>query len=73
VSRAVDAGGGRLWSAANPRDLTRLFSDALDELRARYLLTYRPSGPVVAGWHRVEVRLMGSRGDIRARPGYFVP
>jgi Ca-activated chloride channel homolog len=73
VHRALDAGGGRLWSAASPRDLASLFSDALNELRGRYLISYHPTGPAVPGWHQVEVRLKGSRGDVRARPGYFVP
>lgn len=73
VHRALEAGGGRLWSAANPRDLSRLFADALGELRTRYLITYTVAGPPARGWHGVEVRLKGVRGDVQARPGYWVP
>jgi VWFA-related protein len=73
LQRAVEAGGGRLWSAAAADELKELFAEALDELRARYLLTYTPQGVASSGWHEVKVRLKGARGDVRARPGYFVP
>jgi VWFA-related protein len=73
LSRAVQAGGGRLWSAALPGELTELFAEALDELRARYLLTYTPQGVATPGWHEVTVGLKDARGDVHARPGYFVP
>jgi Ca-activated chloride channel homolog len=66
------AGGGRRWSAQSSRDLRALFATALDELRSRYLLTYSPQGVAREGWHDVKVRLKGTRGDVTARPGYFV-
>jgi len=73
LQRAVQAGGGRVWSAATPDELRELFAEALDELRARYLISYTPQGLTRPGWHEVTVRLKGARGDVRARPGYFVP
>jgi len=73
LQRAVQAGGGRFWSAAVPDELKELFAAALDELRARYLLTYTPQGVASSGWHEVKVKLKGVHGDVRARPGYFVP
>ncbi|MGE0812949.1 MAG: VWA domain-containing protein [Vicinamibacterales bacterium] len=72
LQAAVDAGGGRLWSAQTPAALRALFVSALDELRARYLIAYSPPGPPVPGWHDVRVRLKGARGEVTARPGYFV-
>lgn len=69
----ADAGGGRRWQATSPGDLRTLFDRVLDELRARYLLTYSPSGVAREGWHGVKVSLKGARGDVTARPGYFVP
>lgn len=72
LGRAVRASGGRVWSAASDRELRRLFLDALQELRDRYLVTYVPPEPAAAGWHKVEVRLNDVRGDVRARPGYWV-
>lgn len=73
LQRAVDAGGGRQWLAEEPRLVRQLFATALDELRARYLLTYSPAGPVTSGWHDVRVRVKRGRADVKARPGYFVP
>ena len=67
------AGGGRHWAAQKPSDLNDLFGKALNELRARYLLTYTPSGVQRSGWHDVKVTLRNARGDVTARPGYFVP
>jgi len=68
----ADAGGGRVWSATSGRDLRQLFGKVLEELRARYLLTYFPSGVAGDGWHDVKVTLKGARGDVTARPGYLV-
>ena len=72
LGRLAAAGGGRRWLAASPNDLRNLFGRVLDELRARYLLTYYPRGVTTEGWHDVEVTLKGARGDVTARPGYYV-
>ncbi len=72
LTKLADAGGGRRWSASSSRDLRELFARVLEELRSRYLLTYYPSGVAGAGWHDVKVMLKGARGDVIARPGYFV-
>jgi hypothetical protein len=72
ASKLADAGGGRSWSATSARALRELFGEALDELRARYLITYYPSGVDRSGWHDVTVTLKGARGEVTARPGYFV-
>jgi VWFA-related protein len=69
----ADAGGGRRWSASSSGDLRELFARVLEELRSRYLLTYSPAGVARDGWHDVKVTLKGARGDVIARPGYFVP
>jgi hypothetical protein len=53
-------------------DLKDLFGKALNELRARYLVTYSPNGVSREGWHDVKVTLKNARGDVMARPGYFV-
>lgn len=64
--------GGRVWSAKSPRDLKPLFTQALEEMRARYLLTYSPNEPPKEGYHTLNVTLKNARGDVTARPGYFV-
>jgi VWFA-related protein len=72
VERLVQTAGGRLWSAQSEDDLERLFTSALDEMRARYLLTFSPRRPLRPGWHELKVRLRHVSGEITARPGYFV-
>lgn len=72
LDRLVDSAGGRTWSATSDRQLRELFTRALEEMRARYLLTYTPHGVSRPGWHDLKVRLMNGRADITARPGYFV-
>ena len=52
--------------------MEELFGRVLDEMRARYLLTYSPSGPQKPGWHQIKVSLKGARGDVIAKQGYFV-
>ena len=66
------AGGGRQWVADKASDLNGLFGKALNELRSRYLLTYSLTGVKREGWHDVKVTLKGARGDVTARPGYYV-
>ena len=64
--------GGRVWSAKSSSDLKALFTQALEEMRARYLLTYSAKGVPQDGWHTLKVSLKNARGDVTARPGYFV-
>jgi Ca-activated chloride channel family protein len=71
LGRLADTGGGRRWFARSAGDLRELFGRALNELRARYLLTYSPTGVSREGWHDVKVTLKGARGEVTARPGYF--
>jgi len=73
LTRLVDASGGRTWSATSDRQLQELFTKALEEMRARYLLSYSPKGVRGTGWHQLKVRLRNGRADITARPGYYVP
>jgi hypothetical protein len=47
-----------------------LFTKAIDEMRARYLLTFYPEGVPKPGWHPLKIGARG-RGDVIARPGYF--
>jgi hypothetical protein len=43
----------------------------MTEFRQRYELTYTPTGVAQDGWHTIEVKLRGRRGDVKARRGYF--
>lgn len=72
VTELTDVSGGRVFSASSEDDLTRLFTRALDEMRARYLLTFTPRQEARRGWHELKVRAKPGGIDIKARPGYFV-
>jgi len=72
LDRLAQIAGGRTWSATSDRQLRDLFTRALDEMRARYLLTYSPRGGSRPGWHEMKVRLRNGSADITARPGYLV-
>jgi Ca-activated chloride channel homolog len=72
LDRLTAATGGRTWSATSDRQLRELFTKALEEMRARYLLTYTPRGVKGPGWHELKVKLKSESGEVTARPGYFV-
>jgi hypothetical protein len=44
----------------------------MEEMRTRYLLTYRPTGVERAGEHLLEVRLKDAKGKVRSRSRYHV-
>ena len=62
------ASGGRLFDASFAT-LRETFTKVLNDIRARYLLTYSPDP--APGWHTLDVRLARGRGDVVARRGYW--
>jgi VWFA-related protein len=72
MDTVAEVSGGRRWSAASERDLKGLFTQTLTEMRDRYLLTFSAPTPVREGWHDLKVTLKHARGDVLARPGYYV-
>jgi VWFA-related protein len=67
----AEATGGRFWGAGSDDELRVAFADIAASMRRRYLLRFEPAGGK-AGWHRLEVRLKGAKGEVQARPGYWV-
>jgi VWFA-related protein len=72
LEQVADVSGGRRWSGNSSRDLHNLFSRALADMRARYVLTFYPRGVSSPGWHKLEVKLKKGSADVHTRPGYFV-
>ena len=67
----ADATGGRVFRASARMPLEDLFELVLDDARTRYVLTYSPA-KTTPGWHKLNVKLVGAKGDVVARRGYFV-
>ena len=67
----ADATGGRVFRASARLPLEELFELVLDDARTRYVLTYSPD-KTTPGWHKLNVKLVGAKGDVVARRGYFV-
>jgi VWFA-related protein len=67
----AEATGGRFWGAGSDDELRVAFADIAASMRRRYLLRFEPAAGKV-GWRRLEVRLKGVKGEVQARPGYWV-
>ncbi len=67
----ADGTGGRVFRASERLPLEDLFELVLDDARSRYVLTYSPD-KTTPGWHKLNVKLVGAKGDVVARRGYFV-
>jgi VWFA-related protein len=64
--------GGAVFTAGGTEHLDESFLAVLGRVKSRYLLRYQPQGVKAGGWHELDVRLEGRKGDVRARKGYFV-
>lgn len=64
-----ETGGAALW-VSDGAGARAAFLRILDDFRAGYVLTYTPAGVSTAGWHPIDVRLRGARGEVHARRGY---
>jgi VWFA-related protein len=71
LGELTEATGGRVVWVERVERLTETFVTMLEEMRARYLLTYAPAGVDGAGWHTLSVRLKQKRGRVTARQGYY--
>jgi len=69
LKAATEVTGGRAVTEKDPKKLATAFRDALEEVRARYLLSYTPDTNTAPGWRRLEVKVKGG-GRISARKGY---
>lgn len=63
--------GGRLFLPLRDEDLAAAYRAIAEELRAQYIITYKPNPPVVAGqWRRVRVLVLPGGYEVAAREGY---
>jgi VWFA-related protein len=71
LRRVAELTGGRFWPAASPARLTGAFRGIVEAMNTRYVLRYDPGPAAKPGHHRIEVRVKGAKGDVRARQGYW--
>jgi hypothetical protein len=74
LTLAAELSGGRAYATGLfGDDLPSAFARVLDDFRTSYVLTYRPMGVDVGGWHSVGVSVkQAGKINVRARSGYFV-
>lgn len=63
--------GGRIFLPLRDEDLAAAYRAIAEELRAQYIITYKPNPPVAVGqWRRVRVLVLPGGYEVAAREGY---
>lgn len=70
LRQTAEVTGGRFWTAESPDRLRTAFAAIVAAMNTRYVLRFEPSRSGI-GWHPIQLRLHGAKGDVRARGGYF--
>jgi VWFA-related protein len=64
--------GGRFWRAgSSATSLSDAFRAIIEAMNTRYVLRYDPGAAAKPGWHKIELRLKGVKGEVHARRGYW--
>ena len=71
LRQVAETTGGRFWDAGSPARLGEAFAAIVAAMNTRYVLRYEPARTPRPGWHRIELRLRGQKGDVHARRGYW--
>ena len=71
VRETAESTGGRFWIADSPAALAGAFRAIAAAMNTRYVLRFDPGPDAKPGLHRIELRLKGVKGDVRARHGYW--
>jgi VWFA-related protein len=74
LKELAEATGGRVFHPFKIDDVSNAFRDIQEELRAQYVLSYRPPNLVADGtYHPIEIQLAEKKYKVRARKGYYAP
>jgi VWFA-related protein len=71
LRQTAELTGGRFWTAESPDSLRQAFAAIVAAMNSRYVLRFEPAPGSAPGWHPIQLRLRGTKGDVRARAGYF--
>jgi VWFA-related protein len=72
LRRIAETTGGRYWETASLDRLKPAFAAIAEAMGKRYVLRYTPENVTRSGWHKIELKLRGKKGEIHARSGYWV-
>ena len=72
LRQIAEVTGGRYWEAGSLDRLKAPFAAIAEAMGKRYVLRYAPEGVGRPGWHKLELRLRGKKGDVHTRSGYWV-
>ncbi|MEO8499711.1 MAG: VWA domain-containing protein [Vicinamibacteria bacterium] len=64
--------GGSLIEVNSPDRITAAFTQIIDQMKDRYILSYTPGDEPTPGWHTLDLQLKGRRAKVRGRTGYWV-
>ena len=73
LRQVAELTGGRYWEAESLDRLKIAFGAIAEAMGKRYVLRYAPENVKRPGWHRIELKLRGKKGDVRTRTGYWIP
>jgi VWFA-related protein len=69
---AAAATGGTFQSVEGDRTIEKAVDAIGGELNSQYILSYRPVGSGIAGYHQIKVTVDRPGTKVRTRPGYYL-
>jgi VWFA-related protein len=69
---AATATGGTFQSTFRDRSIENAVDTIGSELNSQYMLSYRPTGSDIAGYHQIKVTVDRPGVRVRTRPGYYL-
>lgn len=72
LRQIAETTGGRYWEAESLDRLKTAFSAIAEAMGKRYVLRYSPEDVSRPGWHKIDLKLRGKKGDVHTRSGYWV-
>ena len=64
--------GGSLIEVNSPDRIATAFTQIIDQMKDRYVLSYTPDREPAPGWHTLDLQLTSRKAKVRGRTGYWV-
>ena len=56
----------------SPDRIATAFTQIIDQMKDRYVLSYTPDREPAPGWHTLDLQLTSRKAKVRGRTGYWV-